>query len=103
MCGPEANAQCTFLNTCIGRRNYSTFLAFVISAVLAIILVLALSIARAASARPVLSSYSAIGSLIVAILCVAVGVPIGGLLSYHLRLIWLGTTTIEMVRRPSHL
>lgn len=95
----------SFLNTCVGERTYTSFLAFLVSTTFCILLAVGFSIAHTVLAntnaangvRP-LSTYQQIGSLIVAIAAFFLGLPVIGLLGYHVRLLWLGRTTIEMVR-----
>jgi hypothetical protein len=92
---------------CIGSRNYLPFIVFLISTVLLAIYVIVFSIIHlvinhkkySGTSTDAISRWDSVGSVIVIILSFAVVVPIGGLLGYHLRLMWMNRTTIEMVSR----
>lgn len=91
---------------CIGRRNYTPFIAFLVSATICAIYAIAFSAwhiahkhKQAAASGTHWATWDVIGSFIVALLAFALVCPIGGLLGYHLRLLWINRTTIEMVRR----
>ncbi|GAA96578.1 uncharacterized protein L969DRAFT_17861 [Mixia osmundae IAM 14324] len=108
-CCERTDHHCTFLNNCIGYRNYMPFMAFLCTAVLASLWMFAFSVTHLwqlhreqvaiASNSNFLSTWQAIGTFIVTIWSFGFAVPITLLFLYHLRLIWLGRTTIEMLRR----
>ncbi|KAK4051928.1 Eukaryotic peptide chain release factor GTP-binding subunit [Microbotryomycetes sp. JL201] len=96
---------------CIGRRNYTPFIAFLISATLCAIYAICFSawhIAHrqsqsinpnsASYGQPWATRWDVIGSFIVLVVSFGLACPIGSLLGYHLRLIWTNRTTIEMLR-----
>ncbi|GAA6026504.1 hypothetical protein JCM10207_007740, partial [Rhodosporidiobolus poonsookiae] len=88
---------------CIGRRNYTPFLAFLLAAVLSAIYSISFS-AWHIWRRSVLdpdgwsTHWDTIGAFVVCILSFGLLVPVGGLASYHARLVWTNRTTIEMLR-----
>ncbi|KAH8921450.1 zf-DHHC-domain-containing protein, partial [Atractiella rhizophila] len=103
-CVEHTDHHCTFLNNCIGRRNYTPFIAFLTSAVFLCQYVLALTIyhlvdvSNESEKGGFVVDWHTIGALIVGILALAACIPIAGLWSYHARLMWRNATTIEMVR-----
>ncbi|GAA5927124.1 hypothetical protein JCM3775_002452 [Rhodotorula graminis] len=99
-CVERTDHHCAFLNACIGQRNYLSFIAFLLSAVVAGLYSLAFSayhISRRASASQ-LRQWDTIGSIVVLVATLAFLVPVGGLAAYHARLVWTNRTTIEMLR-----
>ncbi|KDE05951.1 hypothetical protein MVLG_03637 [Microbotryum lychnidis-dioicae p1A1 Lamole] len=111
-CVEHTDHHCTFLNNCIGRRNYTPFIAFLVSAILCAVWAIAFSawhighqqalsrdpINAADFRRPWITRWDVIGSIVVAVIAFALLVPIFGLFTYHARLIWTNRTTIEMLR-----
>lgn len=114
-CVENIDHHCTFLNTCIGRRNYFTFFAFLISSILACFLSIAFCVLhiyyltrstqtrlprtgfgegktfrQALQATPV--------SAVLFFLSIGVVIPLLTLFSYHVRLICLNRTTVEQIR-----
>jgi hypothetical protein len=92
-CVDHTDHHCTFLNNCIGRRNYTSFIAFLVSAVLCAIYAIAFSayhISRrhldsldptSPDYRSTWSSRSEVaGSFFVAIVSFLLLVPVMGLL-----------------------
>ncbi|GAA5894638.1 hypothetical protein JCM8208_006032 [Rhodotorula glutinis] len=99
-CVERTDHHCAFLNACIGQRNYLSFIAFLLSAVVAGLYSLAFSayhISRRASASQ-LRQWDTIGAIVVLVATFAFLVPVGGLAAYHARLVWTNRTTIEMLR-----
>lgn len=91
---------------CIGRRNYTSFFAFLVTSILCSVYAVAFSawhISSRHSEDPSswASHWDTIGSFVVCVLAFGLFLPIFGLFSYHLRLLWTNHTTIEMVRSPS--
>ena len=103
VCTEQTDHHCSFLNNCIGRRNYTSFIAFLVSACFCGLFVVGVSAAhlciraKYAGAAAFLKDWRTAGSLAVAALVLAFVFPVFGLLCYHIRLIWLARTTIEMV------
>jgi len=105
VCTEQTDHHCSFLNNCIGRRNYNSFIAFLISAVICAFLAIGTSIAhlviRIRESRNVGDSFFGdwrnVGTIVVLVITGISVIPVLGLLGYHTRLIWLGRTTIEMV------
>lgn len=103
VCTEQTDHHCSFLNNCIGRRNYSSFIAFLLATI--VCLAFAVGVSAAHLARKASSANGSsfwddwrnIGSIALIVLSVAVMIPITGLFGYHCRLIWLSKTTIEIV------
>lgn len=114
-CVENIDHHCTFLNTCIGRRNYFTFFAFLIASILSACISIVFcvlhiyyltrspqtqlpaggfgegkSFQQALKATPL--------SVVLFFLSIAVLIPITTLCSYHIRLICLNRTTVEQIR-----
>lgn len=94
----------THLSQCIGRRNYTPFIAFLVSATICAVYAVGFSAwhiahkhSQAAANGTTWATWDVIGSFIVAILAFVLFCPIAGLLGYHVRLLWSNRTTIEMV------
>lgn len=101
VCTEQTDHHCSFLNNCIGRRNYSSFIAFLISTVVCSASTLGVSAAHmarsASNDESFFDNWRNIGSIALLVITTAVTIPILGLLAYHCRLIWLSRTTIEIV------
>ncbi|KAM0754656.1 hypothetical protein T439DRAFT_377104 [Meredithblackwellia eburnea MCA 4105] len=97
-CVYHTDHHCTFLNNCIGRRNYTSFIAFLISAILCSIYAIAFSAWHASNQWSSNLRWDTIGSIVVAVLAFALLCPIFGLFGYHCKLLWENRTTIEMLR-----
>ena len=103
VCTEQTDHHCSYLNNCIGRRNYSSFIAFLVSSAISGSVILGASIAhlviraKHTSGHVFWREWRTLGTLIVLVITAVSLGPIVGLLGYHCRLIWLGRTTIEMV------
>ncbi|CAO1615560.1 unnamed protein product [Sympodiomycopsis kandeliae] len=111
VCIDGIDHHCTFLNTCIGRRNYTSFFAFLIFSLITCILCMIFSalhlkfLTLPPSDKHQGSDKSFKGALstspmsaVLFLLILAVFFPILTLFSYHLRLILMGRTTVEQIR-----
>lgn len=103
VCTEQTDHHCSFLNNCIGRRNYPSFAAFLLSACTAAAFVIGISIAHLVlrgtqiGGTEFWTSWRTIGTLIVLIVTFAAALPLMALTGYHAYLIWHGRTTIETV------
>ncbi|GAA5964578.1 hypothetical protein JCM21900_001905, partial [Sporobolomyces salmonicolor] len=92
------------LNRCIGRRNYTSFVAFLVSAILCAIYAIVFSSwhiwrrhdLSSTTGSSWASKWDTVGSFVVAIISFGLLVPVAGLASYHAKLLWTNRTTIEM-------
>ncbi|KDN48934.1 hypothetical protein RSAG8_02287, partial [Rhizoctonia solani AG-8 WAC10335] len=109
-CVDGCDHHCQWVNNCIGRRNYSTFITFLIACFLAILLIaVTAALHLYLQTRPEHGSKSftealggtGIGSAVVFVVCAAVIWPVGTLLGYHIRLLALNVTTIEQLRNSA--
>lgn len=106
-CVDGCDHHCQWVNNCIGRRNYTTFITFLIACFLAILLMVVTSALHiylqtlpshgSKNFREALDG-TGIGSGVVFVVCAAVVWPVGTLLGYHIRLLALNITTIEQLR-----
>ncbi|KZO95802.1 zf-DHHC-domain-containing protein [Calocera viscosa TUFC12733] len=106
-CVDGIDHHCTYLHNCVGRRNYTTFMTFLISAVLMLCLVIVTSALELYSLSYTHGSFvSALRVEPLGAVSFAVGViviwPISALLAYHVRLQVLNITTVEQVRAQAH-
>ncbi|RDB21435.1 putative palmitoyltransferase ZDHHC14 [Hypsizygus marmoreus] len=109
-CVDGCDHHCQWVNNCIGRRNYTTFFALLCFATTTLVLIIVTSALHLylltrhshTSFRHALSDRKGIGSAVVFALGVAVVWPVAALLGYHLRLLVLNVTTIEMLRNQAH-
>jgi hypothetical protein len=94
--------HCQWVNNCVGHRNYTSFFAFLTSAVLTLALVIVTSaIHLAITARQEGFKHAVnhgAGSAVAFSLGILVIWPITALAVYHIRLLLLNVTTIEQVR-----
>ncbi|KAK0530527.1 Eukaryotic peptide chain release factor GTP-binding subunit [Tilletia horrida] len=115
-CVEDIDHHCTFLNNCIGRRNYASFFAFLVFCVLAGFWILALCVVHLYYlTRPTTyelprkghfgGGHDFKGALakapVTAVLfCVTLVslAPIGTLLGYHVWLVMMNRTTVEQIR-----
>lgn len=114
-CVENIDHHCTFLNTCIGRRNYFTFFAFLIASILCacisiVFCVLHIYYLTRSPQTPLPAGGFGEGksfqqalkatplSAVVFFLSIAVLIPITTLFCYHIRLICLNRTTVEQIR-----
>ncbi|CAE6441712.1 unnamed protein product [Rhizoctonia solani] len=111
-CVDGCDHHCQWVNNCIGRRNYSTFITFLIACFLAILLMaVTAALHLYLQTRPEHGSKSfqeaiggtGIGSAVVFVVCAAVIWPVGTLLGYHIRLLALNVTTIEQLRNSAQV
>ncbi|KAI9264291.1 DHHC palmitoyltransferase-domain-containing protein [Phascolomyces articulosus] len=103
-CVENEDHHCIWLNNCVGKRNYRPFFIFIVTSVTLCLYVVAFSLVHlirlyydnnrsfgiALSKAPV--------SLLLAILCFILVIPVGGLTSYHCFLVIRGVTTHEQLR-----
>lgn len=114
-CVENIDHHCTFLNTCIGRRNYFTFFAFLIFSLLACFLSIAFCILQLYFVtRPTAQKLPGGGfgegkdfgealahaplTAVVFLLSVIVMGPLFTLFAYHVRLVGMNRTTVEQIR-----
>ncbi|KAG9004645.1 Eukaryotic peptide chain release factor GTP-binding subunit [Tulasnella sp. JGI-2019a] len=107
-CVDGCDHHCQWVNNCIGRRNYTHFITFVVTASVTNILILITSVFHIyleGKDRRIGASGAikhAIGSTVTACLCIIVIWPLLALALYHVRLLFLNITTIEQVRQQAH-
>lgn len=107
-CVENIDHHCTYLNTCIGRRNYVSFMVFLTASIASALYVVGCSAARLVlmtQGRGVAGKMSfkdALGgspvSGVLFLLCLGVTAPLGVLFSYHVRLVLLNRSTVEQIR-----
>ncbi|KAA1097432.1 Eukaryotic peptide chain release factor GTP-binding subunit [Puccinia graminis f. sp. tritici] len=97
-CILQSDHHCTFLNNCIGRKNYFVFLIFLFTTAVAMLSTIAISISHLALMTDPAVNPEAIGNYIVIALAFLLGVPVFGLLVFHMRLISKNVTTTERLR-----
>ncbi|KAG2158462.1 DHHC palmitoyltransferase-domain-containing protein, partial [Suillus bovinus] len=107
-CVDGCDHHCQWVNNCIGRRNYTFFFAFLVSAVLTLCLVICTSALHLylLTRRDDIEFSSALregaGSAVAFSLAITVIWPVTALLVYHMRLLLLNITTIEQIRAQAH-
>lgn len=107
-CVDGCDHHCQWVNNCVGRRNYTHFITFVVTASITTLLVLATGIVHIylithENHWPIKEGFKhAIGSVVVVALCLVVMWPLLALTLYHVRLLLLNITTIEQVRNQAH-
>ncbi|KAI8097958.1 DHHC palmitoyltransferase-domain-containing protein [Gilbertella persicaria] len=103
-CVENEDHHCIWLNNCIGKRNYTTFFTFIVSATLLCCYAIAFSLShvfRVFSQDSVSFQQSLLRtpmSFFIALFCILLLVPIGCLTSYHCFLVMRGVTTHEQLR-----
>lgn len=103
-CVALTDHHCTYLNNCIGHKNYLPFFVFLSTAVLCCVWSVCFCAYLVARQKRELPSdqwpgeWHVAGSTAVAAASFILLCPIGGLWVYHLRLVLTNMTTIEMVR-----
>lgn len=115
-CVENIDHHCTFLNTCIGRRNYVPFMVFLAASIVSACIVIAMSAVhivlltkpasyafpRGARSGPGLTFRQALAetpvSAVLFLLTIGALGPIMTLFVYHLRLVALNRTTVEEIR-----
>ncbi|KAG1756430.1 DHHC palmitoyltransferase-domain-containing protein [Suillus paluster] len=107
-CVDGCDHHCQWVNNCIGRRNYTFFFAFLVSAVLTLCLVICTSALHLylLTRRDGVNFSGALedgaGSAVAFSLAITVIWPVTALLVYHMRLLLLNITTIEQIRNQAH-
>ncbi|PWY97808.1 hypothetical protein BCV70DRAFT_202561 [Testicularia cyperi] len=117
-CVENIDHHCTFLNTCIGRRNYVPFIAFLTATILSAVMIIAFTVVHLVLlTKPTTYRYPrgagdgfAPGynfrdalkhspvSAVLFLLCIAGVAPVLTLFVYHVRLILLNRSTVEQIR-----
>ncbi|KNF06033.1 hypothetical protein PSTG_01027 [Puccinia striiformis f. sp. tritici PST-78] len=97
-CVQQSDHHCTFLNNCIGRDNYFVFIIFLFTTTVAMLSTMAISITHIVFITDLKSSPVAIGNYVVIALAFLLGLPVFGLLVFHIRLISRNVTTMERLR-----
>lgn len=106
-CVSKFDHHCTWLGTCVGQRNYTTFIWFIMSITLLVFVDLVLSllhVVREASQNgngALSAPYpdNIIPSVIQVIICLLVIGPITALFIFHLHLVLRGMTTNEFLKK----
>jgi len=110
-CVDGCDHHCQWVNNCVGRRNYTSFITFLIACFFAILLMAVTAVLhiylQTTPSHGNKSFHGAVqgtggGSAAVFIVCAAVVWPVGTLLGYHIRLLALNVTTIEQLRNSAH-
>ncbi|CBQ69800.1 conserved hypothetical protein [Sporisorium reilianum SRZ2] len=114
-CVENIDHHCTYLNTCIGRRNYVSFMVFLVASIGAALYVVAFTAVRLVLlTKPATYRYPRGGSApgltfrgalkqspvsaVLFILCIATAAPLLVLFTYHVRLVLLNRSTVEQIR-----
>lgn len=97
-CVEQSDHHCTFLNNCIGRKNYFTFLVFLLTTSISMLCTVIISIVHLVFISERRHSPEAIGNYAVIGLGLLLGSPVFGLLIFHMRLISTNVTTMERLR-----
>ncbi|KAI7869501.1 DHHC palmitoyltransferase-domain-containing protein [Spinellus fusiger] len=104
-CVENEDHHCIWLNNCIGKRNYRSFFVFIVSSSFLSLYIVVFSVAQLVCLYLTISPPSFLTvvdsapvSLLVAVLCFTLLVPISCLTSYHCILSMKGMTTHEQLR-----
>lgn len=113
-CVENIDHHCTFLNTCIGRRNYLPFMVFLTASIISALIVIAFTVVhlvlltttkaypRGNTVAPGLDFRGALQqspvSAVLFLLCIGLLAPVGTLYVYHIRLVLLNRSTVEQIR-----
>lgn len=102
-CVENIDHHCTYLNTCVGRRNYVSFMAFLVFCISSAVWVIGCTAARLTITSRGEGGF--VGALrespvsaVLFLLCVGVTGPLGVLFVYHIRLILRNRSTVEQIR-----
>ncbi|KAI0306624.1 DHHC palmitoyltransferase-domain-containing protein [Multifurca ochricompacta] len=107
-CVDGCDHHCQWVNNCVGRRNYTNFFGLILMATLTLCLVVATSalhlslLVREDHVDFNRALDKGAGSAIAFCLSITVIWPVGALLMYHVRLLYLNVTTIEQIRNSAH-
>ncbi|SPO30361.1 related to ERF2 - subunit of a palmitoyltransferase [Ustilago trichophora] len=117
-CVENIDHHCTYLNNCIGRRNYVQFMVFLLSSILSALYVIAFTAlrlvlltkprsyryprSRGSVTAPGYDFRQALSnspvSAVLFLLCIGAVAPLLVLFTYHVRLILLNRSTVEQIR-----
>ncbi|KAI5454035.1 Eukaryotic peptide chain release factor GTP-binding subunit [Naganishia albida] len=103
-CVEGIDHHCSYLHNCVGKRNYTSFITFLVTSVLALVYTVVFSALHYSilCSRENINFGSALGrepeaavSFILGLILLA---PITALFGYHLRLMLINATTVEQIR-----
>ncbi|ORX50473.1 zf-DHHC-domain-containing protein [Hesseltinella vesiculosa] len=103
-CVENEDHHCIWLNNCVGKRNYRSFFAFIVSACLLALYILAFEVAQLVvlyQNQPLpfwLVLRHAPVSFLLVLVSVVLLIPVGSLTCYHCFLVLRGVTTHEQIR-----
>ncbi|GHJ84285.1 hypothetical protein NliqN6_0687 [Naganishia liquefaciens] len=103
-CVEGIDHHCTYLHNCVGKRNYTSFVTFLVTAILALVYTVVFSALHYSilCSREDITFGTALGRVPEAAVSFLLGIlllsPITALLGYHLRLMVINATTVEQIR-----